>query len=151
LWLTPYTLHRRRKNITKKISENVLAPRLNVDKELFFVATQGFKFMPVLFSYFLPCPLSLRCNQVWRILGVFITISNESLHEISNDNGVRVVYLVTSKNLIVRSTMFPRRNIHKLTWASPDRKTHIKIDDILTDRRRHSNRTRCPIFQGSTF
>jgi hypothetical protein len=37
-------------------------------------------------------------------------IGNESLHEISNDNGVRVVNFATSKNLIVKSTMFPHRN-----------------------------------------
>jgi hypothetical protein len=41
------------------------------------------------------------------------TIGNESLHEIINDNGVRVVKFATSKNLTVKSTMFPRRNIHK--------------------------------------
>jgi hypothetical protein len=35
------------------------------------------------------------------------TIGNESLHEISNDNGIRVVNFASSKNLIVRSTMFP--------------------------------------------
>jgi hypothetical protein len=40
---------------------------------------------------------------------------NESLHEISNDNGVRVVNFVTSKNSVVKSTMFPHRNIHKYT------------------------------------
>jgi hypothetical protein len=38
-------------------------------------------------------------------------IGNESLHQISNDNGVRVVNFATSKNLIVKSTMFPHRNI----------------------------------------
>jgi hypothetical protein len=32
---------------------------------------------------------------------------NESLHKISNDNGVREVNLATSENLIVKSTMFP--------------------------------------------
>jgi hypothetical protein len=36
------------------------------------------------------------------------TIGNESLHEISNDDGVRAVNFATSKNLIVKSTMFPR-------------------------------------------
>jgi hypothetical protein len=36
-------------------------------------------------------------------------IGNERLHEISNDNGVRVVNFATSKNLIVKSTMFPHR------------------------------------------
>jgi exonuclease III len=50
------------------------------------------------------------------------TIGNESLHEISNDNGVRVVNFSTSKNLTVKSTMFPHCNIrvHKFTWTSPD-------------------------------
>ncbi|PNF14992.1 hypothetical protein B7P43_G01525 [Cryptotermes secundus] len=47
------------------------------------------------------------------------TIANESLHEISNDNGVRVVNFATSKNLTVKSTMFPHRNIHKSTWTLP--------------------------------
>jgi hypothetical protein len=46
------------------------------------------------------------------------TIGNESLHEISNDNGV--VNFATSKSLIVKSTIFPHRNIHKFTWTSPD-------------------------------
>jgi hypothetical protein len=63
------------------------------------------------------------------------TIGNESLHEISNDNGVRVVNFATSKNLTVKSTMFPHRNIHKYTWISPDG----NIDHILIDRRGHSS------------
>jgi hypothetical protein len=40
------------------------------------------------------------------------TIWKESLHKISNDNGVRVVNFVTSKNLFVKSTMFPHPNIN---------------------------------------
>jgi hypothetical protein len=52
------------------------------------------------------------------------TVVKESLHEISNDNGVRVVNLATSKNLVVKRTMFPHHNIHKYTWTSPDGKTH---------------------------
>jgi len=35
------------------------------------------------------------------------TIGNESLHQDSNDNGVRIVNFATSKNLVVKSTMFP--------------------------------------------
>jgi hypothetical protein len=67
------------------------------------------------------------------------TIWNESLHEISNDNGVRIVTFATSKNLIVKSTMFPDHNIHKFTWTSPDGKIHNQIDHILIDRRQHSS------------
>jgi hypothetical protein len=39
-------------------------------------------------------------------------VGNERLHEISNDNGDRVVNLVISKNPTVKSTMFPHHNIH---------------------------------------
>src|SRR5215469_12313116 len=67
------------------------------------------------------------------------TIGNESLHKDSNDNGVRIVNFAKSKNLVVKSTMFPHRNIHKYTWTSPDGKTHNQIDHILIDRRRHSS------------
>ena len=55
------------------------------------------------------------------------TIWNESLHKDSNDNGVRLVNFATSKNLVVKSTMFPHRNIHKYTWTSPDGKTHNQV------------------------
>jgi exonuclease III len=52
------------------------------------------------------------------------TIGNESLHEISNDNGVMLVNVSTSENLRVKSTVFPHRNIHKYTWTSPEGITH---------------------------
>jgi hypothetical protein len=64
---------------------------------------------------------------------------NESLHQDSNDNGVRIVNLATSKHLVVKSTMFPHRNIHKYTWISPDGQTHNHIHHVLIDRRWHSS------------
>jgi hypothetical protein len=67
------------------------------------------------------------------------TIGNESLHEINNDNGVRVVNFATSKKLSVKNMMFPHRYIHKYTWTSSDGNTHKQIDHILRDRRRHSS------------
>jgi hypothetical protein len=54
-------------------------------------------------------------------------------------NGVRVVNFATSKNLTVKSTIFPHCNIHKFTWTSPDGKMHNQIDHILIDGRRHSS------------
>jgi hypothetical protein len=39
------------------------------------------------------------------------TIGNESLHETSNDNGIRVVNFATSKNLTIKSMMFPHHKI----------------------------------------
>jgi len=77
------------------------------------------------------------------------TIGNESLHQYSNDNGVRIVKFATSKNLVVKSTKFHHRNIHKYTWTSPDGKTHNRIDHILIDRRRHSRILDVRNFRGS--
>jgi hypothetical protein len=67
------------------------------------------------------------------------TIGNESLHRDNNDNSVITVDFAQSKNLVVKSTMFPQRNIHKYTWTSPDGKTHGQVYHILIDRRRYSS------------
>jgi hypothetical protein len=67
------------------------------------------------------------------------TNGNESLHEISKDNGVRLVNFVISKNVTFKITAFPHRNIHKYIWTSRDGKIHNQIDHILVDRIRHSS------------
>ena len=72
-----------------------------------------------------------------------------SLHQNSNDNGVRIVNFATSKNLVVKSTMFPHRDIHKHTWTSPDEKTHNQIDHILIDRGRQSSILDVRSFRGA--
>jgi hypothetical protein len=71
-------------------------------------------------------------------------IGNESLHEASNDNGVRVVNFSTSKTLIVKSITFPHRDIHKHTWTSPDGVTHNQIDQVLIDKTTFKY-IRCPL------
>jgi hypothetical protein len=73
----------------------------------------------------------------------------ESLHEASNDNGVRLVNFAISKNLIVKSTPFPHRDIHKHTWTSPDDVIHNQIDHVLIDKRRHSNILYVRSFRGA--
>jgi len=61
------------------------------------------------------------------------TIENESLHQDSNDNGVRIVNLATSKNLVVRESC-------SRTETSPDGKTNNQIDHVLIDWRWYSSR-----------
>jgi hypothetical protein len=56
-----------------------------------------------------------------------LTIVNEHLHEINNDDGVRVINFATSKNLSVKRTMFPYCNIHRYNWTSTVKKTHRLI------------------------
>ena len=77
-----------------------------------------------------------------------LTFGGESLHQDSNDNGVRTVNFATSENLVVKITMFLRRNIHKHTRTSADGKTHNQTDHILIDRRWHSSILHVRSFRG---
>jgi hypothetical protein len=54
-------------------------------------------------------------------------VGNESLHEASNDSGVRVEIFATSEDLIVKSTTFAHRSNRKHTLTSPDGVTHNQI------------------------
>jgi hypothetical protein len=63
------------------------------------------------------------------------TIQNESLHQVSTDNGVRIINVAASKALFVKSTMFPHRSVHKYICTCSDGKTDNQIDHILIDRR----------------
>jgi hypothetical protein len=69
-----------------------------------------------------------------------LKIRYKSPHEINNNNGVKAANLVTSKNLTVKSTMFPHRDIRKYTQPSLKGKTQNQIDYVLTIRRQHSSK-----------
>jgi hypothetical protein len=75
--------------------------------------------------------------KLFREVGYKI-IGNESLHEISSGNGIRIIKFATTKNLTIKRTMFPHCTIHKYTWMSLNGKTYNQIDHILIDRQGHS-------------
>ncbi|XP_038106367.1 uncharacterized protein LOC119766064 [Culex quinquefasciatus] len=60
------------------------------------------------------------------------TIGPESLHSVTNDNGQRCIDFAASRGMVVRSTYFPRKDIHKATWTSPDQRTKTQIDHLST-------------------
>lgn len=62
----------------------------------------------------------------------------ESLHLDSNNNGIRLLSLALSLDFKVVSTLFPRRDIHKVTWNSPTGLTNNQIDHVLIDNRQRS-------------
>ncbi|KAF2893783.1 hypothetical protein ILUMI_12387 [Ignelater luminosus] len=62
------------------------------------------------------------------------TVGRHSSHEETNKNREFVVNLATSKNMVVSSTCYSHKNIHKITWMSPDGTTSNQIDHLLNDK-----------------
>jgi endonuclease/exonuclease/phosphatase family metal-dependent hydrolase len=58
-----------------------------------------------------------------------------SLHTECNDNGSRVIDFAASRNMVVSSTQFPRKEIYKWTWTSPGGRYHNQIDHVLIEKR----------------
>jgi len=80
-----------------------------------------------------------------------LRVGNDSLHQDINDNDVSRVNFATSKNLTVKSTMFPHQKIHKQSWTSTDGKTDNQIDHTLIDRRWHSSILKVRSFRGAVY
>jgi glycosylphosphatidylinositol transamidase (GPIT) subunit GPI8 len=55
------------------------------------------------------------------------TIGNENLHKISSDNGIRVINFATSKNHIVKRTVFPHCNTDNIPGHLQIRKPTIRL------------------------
>ena len=66
-------------------------------------------------------------------------IRQESIHKERNNNGERLIDLAVSRNMILTSTHFPHKRIHKMTWGTPDGTTFNQIDHTLIDRRHGSD------------
>ena len=55
------------------------------------------------------------------------------------DNGERLVNLCEENDLVIGGTLFTHKDIHKLTWTSPDGRTQSQIDHIIINGKwRHS-------------
>ena len=56
------------------------------------------------------------------------------MHLNTNNNGQRLVDFAAAKNMMVSSTRFLHKEIHKQTWRSPDGKTSNQTDQIIINK-----------------
>ncbi|XP_067616258.1 craniofacial development protein 2-like [Eurosta solidaginis] len=72
--------------------------------------------------------------------GVFgPTVGKFSLHNGTSPNGLRLIDFVGDRNMVISSTRFIHKKIHKATWLSPDRNTRNQIDNVVIDGRHASS------------
>jgi hypothetical protein len=67
------------------------------------------------------------------------TIGKHSLHESTNENGLRLVYFAAGRQMAIKSTYFMHKQIHLQTWHSQDGHTFNQIDHCLIDGRHFSD------------
>jgi len=63
------------------------------------------------------------------------TIGSYSLHTNTNDNSIKLIDFALGKYMVVKSTMFPQKDIHKYTWISPNWRHKNQIDHVLINDR----------------
>ena len=66
-----------------------------------------------------------------------------------NDNGLRLLTFCQVHNLVVGSSLFPHKRIHKLTWNSPDGRTVNQIDHTLINCKWRNSLKDVRVFRGA--
>lgn len=56
-----------------------------------------------------------------------------------NANGELLADLCVNQDLVIGGTLFPHKNIHKVTWVSPDSRTQNQIDHICISKKWRSS------------
>jgi hypothetical protein len=76
-------------------------------------------------------------------------IGKYSLHILSNDKGIRLINFACSKDMMVASTLFNHKDLHRMTWRTPDGQTFNQIDHLVIDARHVSNVMDVRAFRGA--
>jgi hypothetical protein len=67
------------------------------------------------------------------------TIDKHSVHERTNENGLRLVDFAVGRQMAIKSTYFMHKRHHLQTWHSPDGHTFNQFDQCLIDGRHFSD------------
>jgi hypothetical protein len=68
--------------------------------------------------------------QIGKEAIYYPTTVNEAIHQESNENGKRLIHFAASRNMVIGTTLFQHKNIHKVTWRPPD---FSQIGHLLID------------------
>jgi len=71
--------------------------------------------------------------QIGKEAIYYSTIGKEAFHQESNENGKRLIHFAASRNMVIGSTLFQHKEIHKMTWRSTDMQYFSQIDHLLID------------------
>jgi len=63
------------------------------------------------------------------------TIGNHSMHDITSENEFRLIDFASGGGLVVKSTIFPRKDIYKRTWKAPNSRYTNQIDHVIINTR----------------
>ena len=66
-----------------------------------------------------------------------------------NDNGIRLLSFCQAHNLVVGSSLFPHKRIHKVTWNSPNGKTTNQIDHTLVNQKWRNTLKDVRVYRGA--
>lgn len=61
------------------------------------------------------------------------TIGKFSKHDITNDNGRRLIEFALDQNFRIMSTYFDHKEVHKQTWVARNGRTINQIDQIAAE------------------
>ena len=56
-----------------------------------------------------------------------------------NENGELLTDFCEANEMVIGGSLFPHRDCHKVTWVSPDQRTHNQIDHVIISRRWRSS------------
>lgn len=57
------------------------------------------------------------------------------MHDITSENGLRLINFASGGGLVVKSTMFPPKDIYKGTWKAPNGRYTNQIDHVMINTR----------------
>ena len=67
------------------------------------------------------------------------TVGCCGVHEVTNENGLRLINFAASRNMVIKSTYFMHKRIYQETWKHPDKITRNQIDHVIIDGRHFSD------------